>query len=194
MREPIKLKDCREELEHIRQERAKLDLREVGALKEIKELFNAEVKDFLNGGFKVIKIEKDAHRTIYGIVDKIEYSAWNNGKKVITSGINLYGALLNYNPARDFYTATNMLCLDDSRLFTIMDDIQEITIDELNEKINIWYNKSNDYYLMGDEEEGIAPMQNWFIEEDYKFYFEKYKDVLNNEILNKEFEKNNKSF
>ena len=104
---------------------------------KIKELFNAEAKDFLNGGFKVIKIEKDAHRTIYGIVDKIEYSTWSNGKKVITSGVNLYGAFLNYNSARDFYTATNMLSLDDSRLFTIMDDIQEITIDELNKKINI---------------------------------------------------------
>ena len=186
---PIELKDYKEELDYIREERANLDLREVGVLEKIKELFNAEAKDFLNGGFKVIKIEKDAHRTIYGIVDKIEYSAWNNGKKVITSGINLYGALLNYNSVRDFYTATNMLCLDDSRLFTIMDDIQEITIDELNEKINIWYNKSNDYYLMGDEEEGMAPMQNWFIEEDYKFYFEKYKNILNNELLNKEFEK-----
>ena len=186
---PINLKDYKEELDYIREERANLDLREVGTLKKIKELFNAEVKDFLNGGFKIIKIEKDAHRTIYGIVDKIEYSAWNNGKKVITSGINLYGALLNYNSARDFYTATNMLCLDDSRLFTIMDDIQEITIDELNEKINIWYNKSNDYYLMGDEEEGLAPMPNWFIEEDYKVYFEKYKNILNNELLNKEFEK-----
>ena len=108
---PINLKDYKEELDYIREERANLDLREVGTLKKIKELFNAEVKDFLNGGFKVIKIEKDAHRTIYGIVDKIEYSAWNNGKKVITSGINLYGALLNYNPARDFYTATNMICL-----------------------------------------------------------------------------------
>ena len=169
MREPIKLKDCREELEHIRQERAKLDLREVGALKEIKELFNAEVKDFLNGGFKVIKIEKDAHRTIYGIVDKIEYSAWNNGKKVITSGINLYGALLNYNSVRDFYTATNMLCLDDSRLFTIMDDIQEITIDELNEKINIWYNKGNDFYLMGDEEEGLPQCRTGLLRKTINF-------------------------
>ena len=174
---PINLKDYKEELDYIREERANLDLREVGVLEKIKELFNAEAKDFLNGGFKVIKIEKDAHRTIYGIVDKIEYSTWSNGKKVITSGINLYGALLNYNSVRDFYTASNMLCLDDSRLFTIMDDIQEITIDELNEKINIWYNKSNDFYLMGDEEEGISPMQNWFIEEDYKFYFEKYKHV-----------------
>lgn len=154
---PINLKDYKEELDYIREERANLDLREVGVLEKIKELFNAEAKDFLNGGFKVIKIEKDAHRTIYGIVDKIEYSTWSNGKKVITSGINLYGVLLNYNSARDFYTATNMLCLDDSRLFTIMDDIQEITIDELNEKINIWYNKSNDYYLMGGRGRGGCP-------------------------------------
>lgn len=186
---PINLKDYKEELDYIREERANLDLREVGVLEKIKELFNAEAKDFLNGGFKVIKIEKDAHRTIYGIVDKIEYSTWSNGKKVITSGINLYGVLLNYNSARDFYSATNMLCLDDSRLFTIMDDIQEITVDELNEKINTWYNKYNEEYLMGDEKEGIGPMPNWFIEDNYRIYFEKYKDILNNEFLNKEFEK-----
>ena len=78
---PINLKDYKEELDYIREERANLDLREVGTLKKIKELFNAEAKNFLNGGFKVIKIEKDAHRTIYGIVDKIEYLTWSNGKK-----------------------------------------------------------------------------------------------------------------
>ena len=65
MARPINLKDYKEELDYIREERANLDLREVGTLKKIKELFNAEAKDFLNGGFKVIKIEKDAHRTIY---------------------------------------------------------------------------------------------------------------------------------
>ena len=60
----IGLKDYKEELDYIREERANLDLREVGVLEKIKELFNAEAKDFLNGGFKAIKIEKDAHRTI----------------------------------------------------------------------------------------------------------------------------------
>lgn len=189
MREPLKLKDYKEELEYIRQERANLDLRELGAYKEIRELFKKEVNDFLNGGFKVIKIEKEGYRTIYGIVDEIEFAAWNNGKRIMTSHINLYGTLLSYNSTHDFYTATNMLCFDDSMLFTIMDDIQEITLDELNEKINIWYSKNNEEYLMGDEEEGFDPMPNWFIEENYKIYFEKYKDVLNNEFLNKEFEK-----
>ena len=184
---PINLKDYKEELDYIREERANLDLREVGTLKKIKELFNAEAKDFLNGGFRIIKIEKDAHRTIYGIVDKIEYSAWNNGKKIMTSNINLYGIFLAYNSTLGTYTATNMICFDDSMLFTIMDDIQEITINELNEKINIWYNKYNEEYLIGGEE--FDPMPNWFIEENYKIYFEKYKDVLNNELLNKEFEK-----
>ena len=74
-------------------------------------------------------------------------------------------------------------------LFTVMDDIQEITVDELNEKINIWYSKCNEEYLMGDEEEGIDPMPNWFNEDNYRLYFEKYKDILNNKFLNKEFEK-----
>ena len=35
-------------------------------------------------------------------------------------------------------------------------------------------------------------MLYWFIEEDYKFYFEKYKNILNNELLNKKTIKNNK--
>ena len=55
MREPIKLKDCREELEYIRQERAKLDLREVGALKEIKELLNQADSD----GWEGLMLNKD---------------------------------------------------------------------------------------------------------------------------------------
>lgn len=184
---PINLKDYKEELDYIRQARANLDLREMGIYKKMRELFNAEAKDFLNGGFRIIKIEKEGHRTIYGIVDKIEFAVWNNGKKIMTSNINLYGIFLAYNSTLDTYTATNMICFDDSMLFTIMDDMQEITINELNEKINIWYNKYNEEYLIGDEE--FDPMPNWFIEENYKIYFEKYKDVLNNELLNKEFEK-----
>lgn len=188
---PINLKDYKEELDYIRQARANLDLREMGIYKKMRELFNAEAKDFLNDGFRVIKIEKEGHRTIYGIVDKIEFAVWNNGKKIMTSNINLYGIFLAYNSTLDTYTATNMICFDDSMLFTIMDDMQEITINELNEKINIWYNKYNEEYLIGDEE--FDPMPNWFIEENYKIYFEKYKDILNNEFLNKEFEKNDKN-
>ena len=186
---PINLKDYKEELDYIRQERANLDLREMGVYKKMRELFNAEVKDFLNGGFRVIKIKKNGHRTIYGIVDKIEFVAWNNGKKIMTSHINLYGTILTYNSTHDSYTVTNALYFDDSMLFTVMDDIQEITVDELNEKINIWYSKCNEEYLMGDEEEGIDPMPNWFYEDNYRLYFEKYKDILNNKFLNKEFEK-----
>ena len=189
MREPIRLRDCKEELEHIRQERAKLNLRELNACKEIEELFNSEAKDFLDGGFKVIKIEKDGHKTIYGIVNRIKYTYWGSGKKLMASDIYLYGLFLCYDSTRDFYTVSNMLCFDDSVLFTIMDDIQEITVDELNEKINTWYKKYNEEYLMGDEKEGIGPMPNWFIEDNYRIYFEKYKDILNNEFLNKEFEK-----
>lgn len=188
---PINLKDYKEELDYIRQARANLDLREMGIYKKMRELFNAEAKDFLNGGFRIIKIEKGGHRTIYGIVDRIEFAVWNNGKKIMTSNINLYGIFLAYNSTLDTYTATNMICFGDSMLFTIMDDMQEITINELNEKINIWYNKYNEEYLIGDEE--FDPMPNWFIEENYKIYFEKYKDVLNNELLNKEFEKNDKN-
>ena len=186
----IELKDYKEELDYIREERANLDLREVGVLEKIKELFNAEAKDFLNGGFKAIKIEKDAHRTIYGIVDKIEYSTWSNGKKVITSGINLYGALLNYNSVRDFYTATNMLCLDDSRLFTIMDDIQEITIDELNEKINIWYNKSNDFYLMGTRKRGWPQCRTGLLKKTISFILKNIKTSSTMNFLIKNLKNN----
>lgn len=187
MKKPIKLKDYKEELENIKQERAKLDLRELNAHKEIEKLFDAEVKDFLNGGFKAIKIEKDGHKTIYGIIDRIEFANWNNGKKIMRSGINLYGLFLYYDSTHDFYTATNMSCLDDDRIFTIIDEMQGITLSELNEKITAWYIKHNEDYLTGDEE--FEPMPNWFIEENYKIYFEKYKDILNNEFLNKEFEK-----
>ena len=187
MIEPIKLKDYKEELDYIRQERANLDLREMGIYKKMRELFNAEVKDFLNDGFRVIKIERDGHKTIYGIVDKIEFAVWNNGKKIMRSGINLYGLFLYYDSTHDFYTATNMSCLDDDRIFTIIDEMQGITLSELNEKITAWYIKHNEDYLTGDEE--FEPMPNWFIEENYKIYFEKYKDILNNEFLNKEFEK-----
>ena len=184
---PINLKDYKEELDYIRQERANLDLREISVYKKMRELFNSEVKDFLNGGFRVIKIEKDGHKTIYGIVDRIEFVNWNNGKKIMRSGINLYGLFLYYDSTHDFYTATNMSCLDDDMVFTIIDEMKDITLSELNEKITAWYTKCNEAYLTKDEE--IEPMPNWFIEENYKIYFEKYKNILNNELLNKEFEK-----
>ena len=187
MKKPIKLKDYKEELENIKQERAKLDLRELNAHKEIEKLFDAEVKDFLNGGFRVIKIEKDGYKTIYGIVDRIEFTNWNDGKKIKSSSINLYGLFLYCDSTNDFYAATNISCFDDSMVFTIIDEMQDITLSELNEKITAWYIKCNEDYLTGDEE--FEPMPNWFIEENYKIYFEKYKDVLNNELLNKEFEK-----
>ena len=184
---PINLKDYKEELDYIRQERANLDLREISVCKKIRELFNSEVKDFLNGGFRVIKIEKDSYKTIYGIVDRIEFANWNNGKKIMNSNINLYGLFLYYDSTHDFYTVTNMSCFDDSMVFTIIDEMQDITLSELNEKITAWYIKCNEDYLTGDEE--FEPMPNWFIEENYKIYFEKYKDILNNKFLNKEFEK-----
>lgn len=188
---PINLKDYKEELDYIKQERANLDLREISVYKKIRELFNSEVKDFLNGGFRVIKIERDGHKTIYGIVDRIEFTNWNNGQKIMSSSINLYGLFLYYDSIHDFYTATNMSCLDDDMVFTIIDEMQDITLSELNEKITAWYIKCNEDYLAKDEE--VEPMPNWFIEGNYKIYFEKYKDVLNNEFLNKEFEKRDKN-
>ena len=184
---PINLKDYKEELDYIRQERANINLREISVCKKIRELFNSEVKDFLNGGFRVIKIEKDDHKTIYGIVDRIEFANWNNGKKIMSSSVNLYGLFLYCDSTHDFYAATNISCFDDSMVFTIIDEMQDITLSELNEKITAWYIKCNEDYLTGGEE--FEPMPNWFIEENYKIYFEKYKDILNNEFLNKEFEK-----
>ena len=191
MREPIKLIDYKEELEYIKQERAKLDMRELGAYKEIRELFQKQVEEYLKDGFRIFKIEKDGYKTVYGIVDRIEFANWNNGKRIMSSHINLYGLFLYYDSTQDFYNATNMSCLEDNRVFTIIDEMQDITLSELNEKITAWYIKCNEDYLTGDEE--FEPMPNWFIKENYKIFFEKYKDVLNNEILNKEFEKKDKN-
>ena len=191
MREPIKLIDYKEELEYIKQERAKLDMRELGAYKEIRNLFQKQVEEYLKDGFRIFKIEKDGYKTVYGIVDRIEFANWNNGKRIMSSHINLYGLFLYYDSTQDFYNATNMSCLEDNRVFTIIDEMQDITLSELNEKITAWYIKCNEDYLTGDEE--FEPMPNWFIKENYKIFFEKYKDVLNNEILNKEFEKKDKN-
>ena len=191
MREPIKLIDYKEELEYIKQERAKLDMRELGAYKEIRELFQKQVEEYLKDGFRIFKIEKDGYKTVYGIVDRIEFANWNNGKRIMSSHINLYGLFIYYDSTQDFYNAANMSCLEDNRVFTIIDEMQDITLSELNEKITAWYIKCNEDYLTGDEE--YEPMPNWFIKENYKIFFEKYKDVLNNEILNKEFEKKDKN-
>ena len=191
MREPIKLIDYKEELEYIKQERAKLDMRELGAYKEIRNLFQKQVEEYLKDGFRIFKIEKDGYKTVYGIVDRIEFANWNNGKRIMSSHINLYGLFIYYDSTQDFYNATNMSCLEDNRVFTIIDEMQDITLSELNEKITAWYIKCNEDYLTGDEE--FEPMPNWFIKENYKIFFEKYKDVLNNEILNKEFEKKDKN-
>ena len=111
MREPIKLIEYKEELEYIKQERAKLDLRELGAYKEIKDLFKKQVEEYLKDGFRIVKIERTDYKTIYGIVDRIEFANWNNGKRIMSSNINLYGLFLYYDSTQDFYTATMMLIL-----------------------------------------------------------------------------------
>lgn len=189
MREPIKLIEYKEELEYIKQERAKLDMRELGAYKEIRDLFQKQVKEYLKDGFRIFKIEKDGHKTVYGIVDRIEFANWNNGKRIMSSHINLYGLFLYYDSTQDFYNATNMSCLEDNRVFTIIDEMQDITLSELNEKITAWYIKANEEFLTEDEE--FDPMPDWFFEANYAIFFKKYKEVLNNELINKEFEKYN---
>ena len=187
MREPIKLIDYKEELEYIKQERAKLDMRELGAYKEIRNLFQKQVEEYLKCGFRIFKIEKDGYKTVYGIVDRIEFANWNNGKRIMSSHINLYGLFLYYDSTQDFYNATNMSCLEDNRVFTIIDEMQDITLSELNEKITAWYIKANEEFLTEDEE--FDPMPDWFFEANYAIFFKKYKEVLNNELINKEFEK-----
>ena len=106
MREPIKLAEYKEELEYIKQERAKLDMRELGAYKEIKDLFQKQVEEYLKDSFRIFKIEKDGNKTVYGIVDRIEFANWNNGKRIMSSHINLYGLFLYYDSTQDFYNAT----------------------------------------------------------------------------------------
>lgn len=187
MREPIKLIDYKEELEYIKQERAKLDMRELGAYKEIRNLFQKQVEEYLKDGFRIFKIEKDGYKTVYGIVDRIEFANWNNGKRIMSSHINLCGLFIYYDSTQDFYNATNMSCLEDNRVFTIIDEMQDITLSELNEKITAWYIKANEEFLTEDEE--FDPMPDWFCEANYAIFFKKYKEVLNNELINKEFEK-----
>lgn len=187
MREPIKLTEYKEELEYIKQERTKLDMRELGAYKEIRDLFQKQVEEYLKDGFRIFKIEKDGHKTVYGIVDRIEFANWNNGKRIMSSHINLYGLFLYYDSTQDFYNATNMSCLEDNRVFTIIDEMQDITLSELNEKITAWYIKANEEFLTEDEE--FDPIPDWFFGANYAIFFKKYKEVLNNELINKEFEK-----
>lgn len=187
MREPIKLIDYKEELEYIKQERAKLDMRELGAYKEIKDLFKKQVEEYLKDGFRIFKIERTGYKTIYGIVDRIEFANWNNGKRIMSSHINLYGLFIYYDSTHNFYTVTNMSCLEDNIVFTIIDEMQDITLSELNEKITAWYIQSNEEYLTGDEE--FDPMPDWFLEANYAIFFKKYKEVINNELINKEYEK-----
>ena len=128
MREPISLIEYKEELEHIKQERAKLDMRELGAYKEIRDLFQKQVEEYLKDGFRIFKIEKDGYKTVYGIVNRIEFANWNNGKRIMSSNINLYGLFLCYDSTQDFYTVSDMSCLEDNRVFTIMDEMQDITL------------------------------------------------------------------
>ena len=105
----------------------------------------------------------------------------------MSSNINLYGLFLCYDSTQDFYTVSDMSCLEDNMVFTIIDEMQDITLSELNEKITAWYIQTNEEYLTGDEE--FDPMPDWFLEANYVLYFKKYKEVINNELINKEYEK-----
>ena len=106
----------------------------LGHIKKLKTYFKKQVEEYLKDGFRIFKIEKEDYKTVYGIVDRIEFANWNNGKRIMSSHINLYGLFLYYDSTQDFYNATNMSCLEDNRVFTIIDEMQDITLSELNEK------------------------------------------------------------
>lgn len=190
--------DYKEKLETLDVKLKEINKEYLETMKELGKTFNSKAKDYLNGGYKIIKIaETNTRYEIYGIVNDITFRIWNNGERIWSKSINADGLFFykhNNNRNINITNITNNVISHADKIFTYFDRIEEITVEELNDVINKWYLSEEDEYLYPDnegasEEDWIYPDTEWFRNDGYDRYFKDYKDIINNELINKEFKK-----
>lgn len=189
--------DYKEKLETLDVKLKEINKEYLETMKELGETFNSKAKDYLNGGYKIIKIaETNTRYEIYGIVNDITFRIWNNGERILSKSINADGLFFYKHNNRNINITniTNNVISHADKIFTYFDRIEEITVEELNDVINKWYLSEEDEYLYPDnegasEEDWIYPDTEWFRNDGYDRYFKDYKDIINNELINKEFKK-----
>lgn len=186
--------DYKEKLETLDIKFKEINKEYLETMKELAKTFNSKAKDYLNGGYKIIKIVGTNTRyEIYGIVNDITYRIWNNGERILSKSINVDGLFFYKHNNRNINITNNVISHADE-IFTYFDRMEEITVEELNDVINKWYLSEEDEYLYPDnegasEEDWIYPDTEWFRNDGYDRYFKDYKDIINNELINKEFKK-----
>lgn len=184
------LSEYKEYIKEIENEILNLEQKKIDVYKESKNLFMENTKEFFNEEYKFIKLNR-VNNTIYGVIKHIEPTLWNNGKKIIQSNLNLYGLFVAEN--KNSFVITDLICLDTSYMFNFFDVVEETSKEEINIVIDKWYNNTDkDYSEPFIDEDGtvFGPIENWFFTDNYHHYFQYYKDILNNKLINKEFNKN----
>ena len=104
--------------------------------------------------------------------------------KIAVSSVNGQGIFLFESKTNGFTTCNTDFYGDFELIFTFLDDVEEITKDEFNERLTQWINVTEHDYLFDDE---FEPEPDWFKIENYHLYFEKYRTIFNNSRLEEKF-------
>jgi hypothetical protein len=182
----------KDRLENIEAEISRLKSERAECKKELSKIFNEKAKDYLKNGYRIVKINRGGDITLYGFIDDIEYNVWLNSKhEDLRNTINSYGLFVVKR--KDFLHITDMSCAKFERIFTFFDEIEEISIEELNEVISEWVKKTEHEYAMDAYEDcdDTWNWEEWFYDDEYYKYFDRnnYFLILNNKDLNEQYKK-----
>ena len=87
---------------------------------------------------------------------------------------------------------TDMSCRNFDRIFTFFDEMEEISIKELNEVVSKWVKETEHEYAMdAADDDDTWNWEEWFYLDEYYKYFDKndYFRILNNKDLNEQYKK-----
>ena len=181
----------KERLDNIEDEILRLKSEKAECKKEVSKIFNEKAKEYLKNGYKVVKINKGDDITLYGIIDRIEYNVWLNSKhEDLHNTINSYGLFIVKK--KNFMHVTDMSCRNFDHIFTFFDEMEEISIKELNEVVSKWVKETEREYAMDAiDDDDTWNWEEWFYLDEYYKYFDKndYFLILNNKDLNEQYKK-----
>lgn len=183
------MKELKNLLEHINNERKKLDEAYKDAKKRACVIFNNTAKHYLNESYKIFKLMQSDGEYCYIIANSIESNVFSNQhNKLVLEILNIKGLCL-YNRYGS-YVLSNISCKPFDNIFTFFDEIEEISIDEFNEVLNLWFDTTEAKWLNDEdsgEEDDDDSFEDWFL--DYFMFIKPFVGILNNEKINKEIEK-----
>lgn len=177
------MKTYKEKLDNIAKDILKLEELKYTITRDASEDFNKRVTNWIGDGI-YIKFKSD-YGNRYGYVTKMESRVYKDRhNKIAVSSVNGKGIFLFESKTNGFTTCNPEFYGDFELIFTFLDNVEEITKDEFNERLTQWINVTEHDYLFDDE---FEPEPDWFKTENYHWCFEKYRTIFNNSRLEEKF-------